>query len=185
MRIISGIFKSRKIHSPAAGKNKRGGEIRPTSDRARETIFDILNSRFDLTGCSCLDLFSGTGAYGFECLSRGAAFVSFVDLSKVAADLIKKTSGELGVEDKVVVTRSDAIKFLKENKIETDVIFADPPYDYKLLNEFSERVFDNDFKIFVLEAGEQKDINYETKIYDCIERRVGEAFFKIFINKQI
>ena len=89
------------------------------------------------------------------------------------------------MEDKVVVTRSDAIKFLKENKIETDVIFADPPYDYKLLNEFSERVFDNDFKIFVLEAGGQKDINYETKIYDCIERRVGEAFFKIFINKQI
>jgi len=185
MRIISGRFKSRKIYSPAAGKNKSRGEIRPTSDKARETVFDILNSRLDLTGCSCLDLFAGTGAYGFECLSRGASFVNFVDTSRVALNLIKKTSGELGLNDKVSITRSEAIKFLKENKIESDAVFADPPYDYKALPELSVCVFENDFKFFVLETGKQFEMNYDANRYDCIERRVGEAFFKIFINKQI
>ena len=83
MRIIAGLFKSRKIYSPVTGNNNKPGDIRPTSDRARETVFDILNNRFDFSGFSCLDLFAGTGAFGFECLSRGAGFVNFVDYSGV------------------------------------------------------------------------------------------------------
>lgn len=184
MRIIAGLFKSRKIHSPVIKRLKGRGSIRPTSDRARETVFDILNNRFDFTGFSCVDLFAGTGGYGFESISRGASFVNFVDSSPLAVDLIKKTSGELGVNDNTMITKLDAIKFLKENSMEFDAYFADPPYSYESLSELLTCAFKNNFKFFVLETGKLFEMNYDAKRFDCIDRKVGEAFFKIFITNQ-
>jgi 16S rRNA (guanine(966)-N(2))-methyltransferase RsmD len=130
MRIIAGKFRSRKLRSLP------GADIRPTSDRLRETLFNILSAGdFSALEASLwLDLFAGTGAVGIEALSRGAEKVYFVESSKPAAELIGKNLGMLGVEKKFQVLRLNvqrALPLLDEQKIRADFVFLDPPYAMK------------------------------------------------------
>jgi 16S rRNA (guanine966-N2)-methyltransferase len=123
MRIISGSLRGRIIKSPG-----RGNEVRPTTDRARETLFNILFNRYDFTDRNCLDLFCGTGSLGLEFLSRGGGHCTFVDLN---TETVKENINALGMQDKSEFKRSDAIRYL-ESVINGrfDFIFADPPYKY-------------------------------------------------------
>ena len=130
MRIISGKYRGRKLKSPPSLKT------RPTSDRLRETLFNILASRIE--GARFLDLCSGSGAVGIEALSRGAAHVTFVDRSRKMYALIETNLDLLNVGDgKTEVVSREALDFLSRNvKHEAgpfDVIFFDPPYamDYE------------------------------------------------------
>src|SRR5438309_10137371 len=124
MRVISGIYSGRVLKSPPDGKT------RPTSDRLRETLFNILaptigaDTRF-------LDLCAGTGAIGIEALSRGAKFVTFVDPSKRACALIEENLDKLGVpESSTDVLGLDAENFTgREHAQGWDIAFYDPPYD--------------------------------------------------------
>jgi len=120
MRIISGIYRGRRLKSPP--KNAR---VRPTTDRVRETLFNILANRINFTDASALDLFCGTGAFGIEFLSRGSEDVTFVDKS---IRLVEENLALIKSDSKVV--RSDVLRFLKNRERNYDVIFADPPYDY-------------------------------------------------------
>jgi|FrelakmetLWP11LW_1041352.scaffolds.fasta_scaffold02928_2 16S rRNA (guanine(966)-N(2))-methyltransferase RsmD len=124
MRVISGFLKSRKIHIPSGTRN-----IRPTTDKSRETIFNIITNRFKLEGKTVLDLFCGSGSFGIECISRGAEKAYFVDRNTGA---VKKNVEELKITDNSVIVKSGAVEFLKARK-DTDfyMTFADPPYDYK------------------------------------------------------
>lgn len=127
MRIIAGKFRSRRLHS------LRGAEIRPTSDRLRETLFNVLTAGNPsaLEGSVWLDLFAGTGAVGIEALSRGAAMVYFVESSRAAAELIRGNLEPLGVAWKFRILRQEvrhAILALESQGASANFIFLDPPY---------------------------------------------------------
>ncbi len=120
LRIIGGSMRGRKISFAA----EEG--LRPTLDRIRETLFNWLNA--DIAGTNCLDLFAGSGALGFESLSRGAASVTFVDANcRVTANL-KNNLAELQI-DKADVVTSSAEDFLENNQQKFDLVFLDPPFD--------------------------------------------------------
>jgi 16S rRNA (guanine(966)-N(2))-methyltransferase RsmD len=127
MRVIAGEFRSRRLHSLP------GPELRPTSDRLRETMFDVLTAGNPdaLHGSVWLDLFAGTGAVGIEALSRGAAMVYFVECAKSAAELISRNLRPLRVEGRFNILQQDverAIASLHRQRVNPDFIFLDPPY---------------------------------------------------------
>ncbi len=122
MRIIGGTFRGRTL---TVG---RGRSIRPATDRARQTIFDILTHRIDISGMSVLDLFSGTGSFGLEALSRGAAHVTFVDSSRASLDVLEANIRQLGCGAESTVYQADVFRFLRSISRSYDLIFVDPPY---------------------------------------------------------
>jgi 16S rRNA (guanine966-N2)-methyltransferase len=122
MRVVAGTARGRQLRSP------RGRAIRPTSDRAREGIFNSVGSHTDLDGATVLDLFAGTGALGIEALSRGAAAVTFVDDDRTAVALVADNLAEIGLSGGTVV-RSDAVRFVRDAPA-VDVAFVDPPYTF-------------------------------------------------------
>jgi len=126
LRIISGIARGRRLKEPTSPN------IRPTSDRNKESVFNII--QFDIEGRRVLDLFAGSGQYGIECLSRGAGSVVFVDNAAEAVKLIKENLNISGLSDRASVYGRDALKFLEEDE-KYDLIFIDPPYDSKLADK--------------------------------------------------
>lgn len=124
MRVIAGEYRSRSLLSP------HGMRTRPTSDRLRETLFNVLASRGLLDGCIFADLFAGSGAVGLEALSRGAAHCYFVENAKSAVGAIKSNLQRLGVpSDRATLLESSILQSFKKWPRPCDVIFIDPPYE--------------------------------------------------------
>jgi 16S rRNA (guanine966-N2)-methyltransferase len=123
MRIISGEFKGRLIQVP------QSKEIRPTTDRVRETLFNLLNNRIDFAGIKVLDLYSGSGSLGLECISRGAVNVHFVERNFSIYKNLLNNINSLGVESKCTIYRMEVLKYSR-SKLNTgyDLILADPPF---------------------------------------------------------
>jgi 16S rRNA (guanine966-N2)-methyltransferase len=119
VRIIGGVWRSRILEFPDAA------DLRPTPDRVRETLFNWLGQ--DLSGRTCLDLFAGSGALGFEALSRGAASAVMVEKDSAVLRALRENAQKLGAENLTVV-RGDALEFAGETPSRFDVIFVDPPY---------------------------------------------------------
>jgi 16S rRNA (guanine(966)-N(2))-methyltransferase RsmD len=132
MRIIAGRFKGRILHSVP------GRKIRPTSDRLRETLFNILQA--DTAGAVVWDAFAGTGALGLEALSRGARFVVFTEQSRQAFELLKKNIGLLGVAAESELVHTDAIHWARQSSRQFDLIFLDPPYDFQQYGDLARAV---------------------------------------------
>jgi len=124
IRIIAGTYRGRRIPVP-----DRPG-LRPTPDRVRETLFNWLGQ--SLAGLSCLDLFAGSGALGFEAASRGAARVVMVEHDRLVFDALKKTRDAIGVKQ-VELVLEDAFAYLKKTKSGFDVVFLDPPFGQNAL----------------------------------------------------
>src|SRR5579872_6868114 len=127
MRVIAGKFRSRPLHS------FRGMDIRPTSDRLRETLFNILTAGNPeaLAGTTWLDLYAGTGAVGIEAISRGAAMIYFVESSAQAAEVISTNLASLKINEGFQILKSDAARALPalaKNQRALDFAFIDPPY---------------------------------------------------------
>ena len=127
MRVIAGKFRSRRLQTLP------GMDLRPTSDRLRETLFDVLTAGNPaaLEGTVWIDLYAGTGAVGIEALSRGAGMVYFAESSPDAAELIRKNLQSLGVKSGFQVLRQDTVKALQAwdtSGIHADLVFLDPPY---------------------------------------------------------
>src|SRR5258707_6871086 len=121
LRIIAGEFKGRRLKAPT------GRSVRPTADRVREAWFSILQQ--SIPDARVLDLFAGSGALGFEALSRGAVSVDFVETSKASLAAIRDNATTLNVGDRVTIHRSDALRFAERlQPAQYDVAFADPPY---------------------------------------------------------
>jgi 16S rRNA (guanine(966)-N(2))-methyltransferase RsmD len=176
MRVISGFLKSRTIIVPSSVKN-----LRPTTDRARETLFNVITSRFNIYGMKILDIYCGSGSFGIECISRNASKCTFVDKFP---ETVKRNITDLGITDKSLVVKDDVIRFLKGVKnLDYDIIFADPPYDYTKYNELIELL--TDFEgIFILEHSEKYlplEIHSE---YIFLKKKVGIATFTFFDFKQ-
>jgi len=131
MRVIGGVLRGR----PLSGF--KGGDIRPTSDRVREAIFNVLSSRgFFVSNPLVLDLYAGTGALGIEALSRGAQKTVFVDSGPQSAVLIKKNITRLGLTERTLFIRKEtalAMEGLEKKGTLFDIIFCDPPYGGSLL----------------------------------------------------
>src|SRR4029077_9930444 len=126
MRVIAGKFRSRQLRSLP------GMELRPTADRLRETLFNVLTAGNPaaLEGSVWLDLYAGTGAVGIEAISRGAAMVHFVESSIKAADLIRKNLQSLGIERGFQILNQDSVRSLRSlEAAPADFIFLDPPYE--------------------------------------------------------
>ena len=194
MRIISGKYRSRKLYSGGLpnyrlkSDNKRRlhniDYVRPTSDRARETLFDVLSNKIDFNGIRCLDLFAGTGSLGFESLSRGADFCCFVDSSRVSVQFIEKNAGTLDCAESAAIYKQSVFNFLTEHAGEKfDIIFADPPYVFKRYGELIELVLQLSFSIFVIEHDSGDDIVFDTKAFDVLQKRVGKTAFTILTTE--
>jgi 16S rRNA (guanine966-N2)-methyltransferase len=130
MRVIAGKFRSRPLRS------LRGLDTRPTSDRLRETLFNVLTAGNPqaLAGSVWLDLFAGTGAVGIEALSRGAAMVYFAECAKPAAELVRQNLQSLGITEGFQILQQEsghAISQLERQQIKPDYIFLDPPYQLR------------------------------------------------------
>ena len=143
MQIHSGQYKGRRI------KTVKNLPYRPTTSIVRKSLFDILHN---ISGKSVLDLYAGTGVIGFEAASRGAKQVTFVDSSLRVNSLLKINSTSFNYP-RFHFIKQDALSFLNSNKL-YDIIFADPPYNYNLLNELTSKAFNslNTDGIFVLES---------------------------------
>ena len=136
IRIIGGRFRGRRLHFP----NATG--LRPTADRLRETLFNWL--QFEIEGARCLDLFAGSGALGLEALSRGAAFVRFVDQAPAVVRQLRENLGLLGVDEQAEVVRGNAARLLR-GRPETpfDLVFLDPPYVLRTLPKLCDLLEEN------------------------------------------
>ncbi len=158
MQIHSGQYKGRRI------KTVKNLPYRPTTSIVRKSLFDILHN---ISGKSVLDLYAGTGVIGFEASSRGAKQVTFVDSSLRVNSLLKINSASFNYP-KFHFIKQDALSFLNSNK-SYDIIFADPPYNYNLLNELTSKASNrlNKDGIFVLESSprEFSTTPFKVKVY--------------------
>ena len=128
MRIISGTYGGRRLSPP------KNITARPTTDFAKESLFNLLNNRMDPEGIDMLDLFAGTGGIGIECVSRGAREVTAVEIAHVQQNWIISCCKQLGIKNLSVI-RGDVFKFLSACRTRYDLIFADPPYALDRIEE--------------------------------------------------
>lgn len=175
MRIISGKFRGRKLAEFSVSG------VRPTSDRAKESLFNILSDK--VVGATVLDLFCGSGALGLECLSRGALISCFNDISPESLSVLNKNVKALGVEANCRITRSDYLSCLNAVTTKFDIIFLDPPYAENFgvpaLELIAKRGLLNENGVAVYErnrpfAGEAEGLLK----YD--ERKYGKAYLTFF-----
>lgn len=136
MRIIRGKYGRRRFDVP------RNITARPTTDFARENIFNVLENLEDLDGCSALDLFSGTGAIAFEFVSRGCGKVVAVEMAATQANFIRSVKDKLHA-DALAVIKGDVFKFVDTCSQQFDFIFADPPYDHPRFAEIPQLILNS------------------------------------------
>lgn len=177
MRIISGSLKGRNIAVP---KNFKG---RPTTDFAREGLFNVLNHLVDFHQMDVLDLFSGTGAFAIECYSRGADQVTCVEMQGLHVKFIGDNFKQFNITGGVVI-KQDVFKYILQCAQKFDLIFADPPYDLPRLAELPDLIFErgllHDDGLFVLEH--PKQFNFEQHPHFLQEKRYSNVHFSFFRN---
>ncbi len=175
MRVITGKYKGRHFDVPHTFK------ARPTTDFAKENIFNVLTGRIDFEGARCLDLFAGTGGISLELLSRGAAEVVSVEADRAHMAFIRACMAKLGETNSRLVC-GDVFRFVKTCKTRFDFIFADPPYTLPTLDKLPTAVLDGGLLdaggVFVLEHGKLHDFSHNERF--CELRRYGSVHFSIF-----
>lgn len=178
MRIIAGSHKGRVIHVPL------NLPVRPTTDMAKESLFNIFRNLVDFEGKTVLDLFSGTGSIAFEFVSRGCEKVYAVDQNRNCADWIKKGAHQFGMEN-ILVQQSDSFKFIARNLQSFDIIFADPPYDMEGIEGLPNAIFDCTILKpegwLVIEHSRSIDFTEHPHFYD--HRKYGKVNFSFFHKK--
>ena len=179
MRIIGGEFGGRKVNPPS-----RMPYTRPTTDIAKEGLFNILENNLDLENMKTLDLFGGTGSISYELASRGAGDLTIVEKDPAMYEFIKKTSASLQIENCKVV-KMDVFRFMEQCTDAFDLIFAGPPYALETINEIprmvAERKLLKPSGWFVLEHTPRND--YEGYPLFVTKRSYGTTLFSIFVNK--
>ncbi len=175
MRIISGIYGGRRLSPP------KNITARPTTDFAKESLFNLLNNRLDFEGIDVLDLFAGTGGIGIECVSRGAREVTAVEIAHVQQNWIISCCKQLGIKNLSVI-RGDVFKFLSACRTKYDLIFADPPYALEELptlpDVILERCILKEDGWLVIEHG--KDTDFTSHPNHIETRTYGSVHFSFF-----
>lgn len=175
MRIVSGEFKGRHFAPP------KNFAARPTTDFAKESIFNIINNHFYFEDISVLDLFAGTGSISFEFASRGCKSIQLVELNQNHYNFIRKVIDELKLKQ-IATLRLNAFRYLQSCKSQFDIIFADPPYEMKGIDEIPALVFEKQLLKpegwLIVEHSKNTDLsklNHFTEV-----RNYGSVHFSIF-----
>ncbi len=175
MRIISGEFKGRVFSPPS------NIPVRPTTDRAKESLFNILNNHIEFGEVEVLDLFAGTGNISYEFLSRGVPRITVVERDPKCIAFIKGTMDKLGIADAKII-RSDVFKFIENCQQKFDLIFADPPYTMEKIQEVPVIIMENELLkedgLLIVEHGSSMNFENEKGFYQ--KRNIGEVNFSIF-----
>jgi 16S rRNA (guanine966-N2)-methyltransferase len=178
MRIISGLYKGRRISAPS------NITARPTTDFAKEGLFNLLNNRMDFEGIEVLDLFAGTGGIGVEFVSRGANAVTSVEQNERHCAFIRKVCAELKIET-LSLMKADVFKFIGSCHMQFDMIFADPPYELDKIDEIPHLIFGYNLLkadgLFVLEHSSKS--NFENHPNFDNHRNYGNVNFSFFQMK--
>ena len=177
MRIINGIHGGRRISPPAQMPHTR-----PTTDIAKEGLFNVLQNNLEIETLKVLDLFGGTGCISYELASRGAPDITIVEKDNHMYDFIKKTAEELELENFKLI-KSDVFRFIETAPEQYDFIFAGPPYALKNIDGLPLKIFEKKLLKqkgwFVLEHTPRND--YKKFEYYKTERSYGTTIFSIFI----
>jgi 16S rRNA (guanine966-N2)-methyltransferase len=177
VRIVGGDHKGRIIEV------SRDFISRPTTDFAREALFNIVANYFNFTEVKLLDLFSGTGSISFECCSRGCREIDLVDISSRYVQFIGKTAAKMNMSG-IHTIKMDVFRFLPICKKQYDLIFADPPFELENLTDLPEAVLSRDLLLpggwFILEHPKKYSFNLVPQFFDG--RKYGNVHFSFFRN---
>lgn len=177
MRIIGGKFKGRRFIPPA-----KNWPTRPTTDFAKEGLFNILMNHFDFEDLKVLDLFGGTGNHSYEFISRGCESVTYVDKFPGCLAFVKKTAKALEIEDSIKIIRGDVFKFIDGTPDKYDYIFAGPPYGLSALDSIPDRIFEKELLKpegwLVLEHNPNHDFEDHPNFFQ--KRNYGKTIFSFF-----
>ncbi len=177
MRIVGGELRGRKFLPPA-----KNWPTRPTTDFAKEGLYNILQNRIDWEDTKMLDLFGGTGSHSYEAISRGCLDVTYVDQFRAAVTFAKTTAEQFKIDDRMTIVQMDVVKFVKYQKLKFDYIFAGPPYPLEWLDKIPKMIFDQELLaadgLFVLEHSPVHDFKQFPNYKE--ERKYGTAIFSFF-----
>lgn len=175
MRIIGGNHKGRRINAPG------NLPVRPTTDMAKEALFNILHNYYDFDDIRVLDLFSGIGSISYEFASREALEVVSVELNPRCASFISETVRKLNL-DNIFVIRANVFTYLKRVGKQFDIIFADPPYDLEGIDSIPEFVFEHDLLAengwLIVEHSDPGIFEKHSRLHQ--QRKYGKVNFSIF-----
>jgi len=179
MRIIGGKFKKKAIRPP------KNFKARPTTDMAKESLFNILENEYEIKNLKILDLFGGTGSISYEFASRGVNDITCVELNYNHHNFIKKTVNELRIKNEITVIKADAFRFLNKCDQQFDLIFADPPYDLRGIENIPELVFKNELllpeSLLIVEHSDKTF--YTSNEYFTRQKTYGSVNFSFFENQ--
>ena len=177
MRIISGKFKGRRLSPPANIK------ARPTTDMAREALFNVLNNEVDIRGADVLDLFSGTGAISLEFISRGANSATAIDVEYLSQKFLDSIKREWKI-DNLKIVKADVFKLMKKADRSFDIVFADPPYADPRYPELPHLIFDSGWVkpdgLLILEHGPEHNFQLNPRFQS--HRQYSSVNFSFFRN---
>lgn len=179
MRIIRGILKTKRITVPKSFPS------RPTTDFAKEGLFNILENRIDLIDLKILDLCAGTGNISFELISRQAGNVTSVDVNFNAVRHMKTLAKDFEVDHLMQVIKSDVLKFIEKTGDKYDLIFSDPPYDAKFHEELHHQIYERNLLtengLLIIEHGKRQDLSHLANFE--FKRVYGNVVFSFFNAK--
>jgi 16S rRNA (guanine966-N2)-methyltransferase len=180
MRIISGHLGGRRFNPPS-----KMPYTRPTTDIAREGLFNILQNKLDFSSLKTLDLFGGTGSISYELASRGVPDLTIVEKDIVMYEFIKKTAVSLGIEN-IRIVRADVFKYLQSCTEKFNLVFAGPPYALANIDDLPRIIFEKKILetegIFILEHTPRND--YKAFPFYSFERNYGTTVFSIFAESR-
>ncbi|MDE6446354.1 MAG: RsmD family RNA methyltransferase [Alistipes sp.] len=175
MRIVSGKYKGRAINPP------RNLRARPTTDFAKENLFNVLGNLVDFEECDVLDLFAGTGSISYEFASRGARSVTSVEINPVHHNFIRQTAAQLGIE-RFYPVKANVFLYLKSCTKQFDIVFSDAPYDLEGSERVVDMVLDGGLLrpegIFVFEHSKNMDFSSRPEFWQL--RSYGSVQFSFF-----
>jgi len=177
MRIIGGRLKGLRLNPP------NNLPVRPTTDLAKEALFNILLNQIEFEGIEVLDLFSGTGNISLEFASRGAEKVTSIDRSIHCVNYLKDTARQHGLEN-IKTYKADVFKYMQLENVRYDVIFADPPYDLNQIPEIPKIVFEKNILkpdgLLIIEHQSMQNLSQHSKFVE--QRKYGHSSFSFFRN---
>lgn len=176
MRIVGGEFSGRKFTPPTSTP------ARPTTDVAKEGLFNILENTIDIEGIKACDMFAGTGSISYELASRGAVEIVLIERDFDNITFIKKTAATLGITNRLQIIRGEVFKFIKVNTDQYDLIFADPPYALANIDDIPMLIFEKKMLapegIFVMEHSPRND--YQQHPNFTRMKNYGTTIFSFF-----
>ncbi len=177
MRIISGKFKGRRFDPPLKKCNTR-----PTMEMAKEAIFNILFNNYDFENIKVLDLFGGTGSISLEFVSRGCKNVTWVENFFLCNQFLRKVIDTLGIKEELKPVKNDVIRFISNTNDKYDIIFADPPYNFKYSKKIIDFIFERELLnkggILIFEHDKRNDFSIYSNFYEL--KTYGTNRFSFF-----